>query len=126
MPLVNEEAKKFDKNTFPSNMRGRKLAVSYELKTRCGVVPGDMVKLESDMICNTIYGDQMGVDNKITISKDDIALLLAVAYDPHIKRTVLVLVPGDHLAYFVYDEIPPGYNFSELFTLFQNGDKKGY
>lgn len=126
MTLVNEEAKKFDKNTFPSNMRGRKLAVSYELKTRCGVVPGDMVKLESDMTCNSIYGDQIGVDTKIIIPKDDIALLLAVAYDPHIKRTVLVLVPNDRLAYFVYDEIPPGYDFSQLFTMFQRGNKSEY
>lgn len=127
MSNLEEAKKRFDKNTFPSNLRGMRLEILFRLRTQCKVSQGDMVTLKQDLECNSLFGDKMGVDNHYTIPKGEVALFLDVGYDPHIQRSVLVLMPStDHLVYFVFDNIPAGSHLTDYFEQSYAGTKVGF
>ena len=102
--------KQITKSDLPSNIRGRKMDIQFELKNHLGMKIGSMIDIQQPIECHSMIGDKLGVDTPVLIPKDSSVLFAGIDYCNVLKHMVLVFVFEERVVYLDYDKFSkPGH-----------------
>lgn len=112
--------KNITKTDLPSNIKGRKLGIQFELKNFIGIKVGSVLEVLQPIVCHSIIGEKMGVDVQVTIPMNSNVLFAGIDYCNVLKHMVLVLVFEEKVVYLDYDKISiPGFQAKILNDYFK-------
>lgn len=100
----DEVAKKLTKSDLPSNIKGRKMDIQFELKNYLGMKIGSMIEIQQPIECHSMIGDKLGVDVPVLLPGSSSVLFAGIDYCSILKHMVLVFVYEDKVLYLDYDK----------------------
>lgn len=96
--------KSITKSDLPSNIRGRKMDIQFELKNHLGMKIGSVIDIKQPIECHSMIGEKLGVDIPVLIPKDTNVLFAGIDYCSVLKHMVLVFVYEERVVYLDYDK----------------------